>query len=196
MTAVSERGRRMAEYIEREAVLELYQIDDPVLNETGHVPLPVIRQNILDMPAADVVPKAENDALKQLIKGEWVDCDAVQKALGIDFATGMKMFDFSRTAEWNPKPLNGQKITTKFRLKNTVVHGRWEWREEWETHHETHSIDLISCGWYCTECGVELGEYLTEKTGQRIILDDDCCKPKLTRCPNCGAKMDAEGGEG
>ena len=73
-----------------------------------------------------------------------------------------------------------------------VVHGRWEWREEWETHHETHSIDLISCGWYCTECGIELGEYLTEKTGQRIILDDDCCKPKLTRCPNCGAKMEVE----
>lgn len=75
-----------------------------------------------------------------------------------------------------------------------VRHGRWEWREEWESHPETHSCDLISCGWYCTECGIELGEYLSKKTGQHIILDDDCAKPKLANCPNCGAKMDLEGG--
>ena len=46
----------MAEYIEREALLELYTMDDPVWNEFGHVPLPVIRQNILDIPTADVAP--------------------------------------------------------------------------------------------------------------------------------------------
>ena len=46
-------GAGMKEYIEREALLELYQIDGP-LNETGRVPLPVIRQNIMDMPAANV----------------------------------------------------------------------------------------------------------------------------------------------
>nr|DAF30739.1 MAG TPA: DNA-directed RNA polymerase [Caudoviricetes sp.] len=46
-------GAGMKEYIEREALLELYQIDGP-LNETGRVPLPVIRQNIMDMPAAEV----------------------------------------------------------------------------------------------------------------------------------------------
>ena len=56
--------------------------------------------------------------LKDFIYGEWVDCDKVQEALSIDFATGLKMFDFSRTAEWNPYPLNGQKITIKFRLKS------------------------------------------------------------------------------
>ena len=46
----------MDEYIKREDLLELYRIDDPVLNENGHVPLPVIRQNIMDIPAADVAP--------------------------------------------------------------------------------------------------------------------------------------------
>ena len=42
------------EYIERAAILACYQMDDPVLNEVGHVPLPIIRQNIMDIPAADV----------------------------------------------------------------------------------------------------------------------------------------------
>ena len=46
----------MDEYIKREDLLELYRMDDPVLNENGHVPLPVIRQNIMDIPATDVAP--------------------------------------------------------------------------------------------------------------------------------------------
>ena len=46
----------MDEYIKREDLLELYRMDNPVLNENGHVPLPVIRQNIMDIPAADVSP--------------------------------------------------------------------------------------------------------------------------------------------
>ena len=43
----------MDEYIKREDLLELYRIDDPVLNENGHVPLPGIRQNIMAIPAAE-----------------------------------------------------------------------------------------------------------------------------------------------
>lgn len=61
------------------------------------------------------------EALKKFINGEWVDTDIIQTILGIDFSTGLKMFDFSRTAEWNPAPLNGQKITTKFRLKTVFL---------------------------------------------------------------------------
>ena len=56
----------MAEYIEREDLLELYRMDDPVLNENGHVPLPVIRQNIMDIPAADVAPVRH---------GRWIGCN-------------------------------------------------------------------------------------------------------------------------
>lgn len=73
-----------------------------------------------------------------------------------------------------------------------VRHGRWEWREDWGSHPETHSCDLISCGWYCHNCGIELGEYLTKKTGRYVCLDDDYCEPTLRRCPNCGARMDKE----
>ena len=55
--------------------------------------------------------------MKRLLDGEWVETQEVEAALGIDFSEGMKLFDFGRTAEWNPAPLNGQKITTMFRLK-------------------------------------------------------------------------------
>lgn len=58
-TVPTENGKKvltMAEYIEREDLLELYRMDDPVLNKNGHVPLPVIRKNIMDIPAADVAP--------------------------------------------------------------------------------------------------------------------------------------------
>ena len=44
------------DYISRDELLALYTLNDPVLNEACHVPLPVIRQNIMDMPAADVAP--------------------------------------------------------------------------------------------------------------------------------------------
>lgn len=56
--------------------------------------------------------------MKRLLDGEWVETQEVEDALGIDFSEGMKLFDFGRTAEWNPAPLNGQKITTMFRLKS------------------------------------------------------------------------------
>lgn len=61
----------MKEYIERKALLDLYQIDGPE-NETGHVPLPVIRQNILDMPSTDVV---------EVRHGRWIPeaCESVSK---------------------------------------------------------------------------------------------------------------------
>lgn len=58
---------------------------------------------------------------KAMLNGEWVDTDKIQTLLGIDFSEGFKRFDFSRTAEWNPAPLNGQKITTKFKLKPTPI---------------------------------------------------------------------------
>ena len=59
--------------------------------------------------------------LKKLLEGRWVDCQAVQDALDITFAEGLKMFEFGRIAKWNPAPLNGQKVITKFRLCEKTI---------------------------------------------------------------------------
>lgn len=97
--------------------------------------------------------------LKDLINGEWVDCDKVQEALSIDFSTGLKMFDFSRTAEWNPPPLNGQKITTKFRLKG-LKEGRWKGAGMGD-YYCSLCCTTFSGGdtfKYCPECGAKMGD--------------------------------------
>ena len=62
-----------------------------------------------------------DQVLKDFFSGKWVDTDLIEKYLGITFKEGFKLFDFSRTAEWNPPPLNGQRIETFFRIKNMEV---------------------------------------------------------------------------
>ena len=79
----------MDEYIKREDLLELYRIDDPVLNENGHVPLPVIRQNIMDIPAADVAPVRH---------GRW-KCNQPCPVCGGDRFEGL---DADIWADWEP----------------------------------------------------------------------------------------------
>ena len=79
----------MDEYIKREDLLELYRIDDPVLNENGHVPLPVIRQNIMDIPAADVAP---------VVHGRW-ECNKPCPVCGGDRFEGL---DADIWADWEP----------------------------------------------------------------------------------------------
>lgn len=59
--------------------------------------------------------------LDKFLKGEWEDCQTVCKALRITFLEGLRLFEFSRTAVWNPAPLNGQKITTQFRIRPSKV---------------------------------------------------------------------------
>lgn len=63
--------------------------------------------------------------LLPLFKGEWVDTNDVEKALNMSFSECLKIFDFSRTAEWwsligktdEERNRNGQKISTFFRVK-------------------------------------------------------------------------------
>jgi hypothetical protein len=61
------------------------------------------------------------ETLKKLLEGQWVDCKAVQDALDITFAEGLRMFEFGRIAKWCPAPMNGQKIITKFKLSEKTI---------------------------------------------------------------------------
>lgn len=65
----------------------------------------------------DRIQQEDNDTLRRLLCGEWVDSKLVERALGLTFAECMKRFELSRTASWNPPPQNGQKVETKFRLR-------------------------------------------------------------------------------
>lgn len=80
----------MAEYIEREDLLELYRMDDPILNENGHVPLSVIRQNIMDIPAADVAPVRH---------GRWENGNPICPVCGGD---KFKDLDADIWCDWQP----------------------------------------------------------------------------------------------
>ena len=79
-------------YIKQEDLLELYRMDDPVLNENGHVPLPVIRQNIMDIPAADVAPVRH---------GRWED--SIDEWFGPDVYTCSKCRESYVLVEGTPK---------------------------------------------------------------------------------------------
>ncbi|MEA5040034.1 MAG: hypothetical protein VB086_09375 [Clostridiaceae bacterium] len=59
----------------------------------------------------------DQNILTAFYNGEWCNTQDICRLLNISFAEGLHMFDFSRTAEWNKEPLEGQKITTKFKIK-------------------------------------------------------------------------------
>ena len=112
------------------------------------------------------------EALRELMRGEWVDTALVEKALDIDFSAGMALFDFSRTAEWNLPPLNGQKVTTKFKLKAPALKvGKW-------VRYKASGRTL------CSHCCA------------RALRDEEGRAPDLrypfkrsSWCPSCGAAM-------
>lgn len=67
-----------------------------------------------------------------------------------------------------------------------VLHGRWEWFEEWYPSTPDSPIECEDCGWRCSECQTALEDMVYG------IFDDPYDVPKLKFCPNCGAKMDLE----
>lgn len=79
---------------------------------------------VLEMQKENIQLRKNLETLIAFTKGEWQDCETICSILGIDFSMAHGMFDFSRTAEWNPAPLNGQKITTKFRPKDIALRAR------------------------------------------------------------------------
>lgn len=44
-------------------------------------------------------------------------------------------------------------------------------------------------GWECSNCGIDLGEYLTEVGGEHCYFDRYEEKPKISFCPSCGRKF-------
>lgn len=68
-----------------------------------------------------------------------------------------------------------------------VVHGRWEWFEEWNPSTPDHPRECEDCGWRCSKCKTALEDVVG---GYWDNIDEE---PKLNYCPNCGAKMDGDG---
>ena len=64
-----------------------------------------------------------------------------------------------------------------------VVHGRWEWFEEWYSSTPDHPMECKDYGWRCGECKTALEDMVGG------CWDDSYDEPKLNYCPNCGAKM-------
>lgn len=65
-----------------------------------------------------------------------------------------------------------------------VVHGRWEWFEEWNPSTTEHPRECDDCGWRCSRCKTTLEDMVGG------YWDNPDEEPKLSFCPNCGAKMD------
>jgi hypothetical protein len=59
----------------------------------------------------------DKNILTAFYQGEWCNTQDICRLLNITFSEGLSKFDFSRTAEWNKYPLEGQKITTQFRIR-------------------------------------------------------------------------------
>lgn len=81
---------------------------------------------IVKQVAAEYENTSHDENIRKLLSGEWVDCEKVQEALRMSFSECFCLLDFSRTAEWwsivgeteEERAIDGQKITTKFRLKS------------------------------------------------------------------------------
>ena len=87
-------------------------------DDCGDCSVAIFRAGFKKVPDdAVILTKTEQEQLKLFCMGEWVDTNIVKKALGVDFKTGLKLFDFCRSANWNSSPLNGQCVSTKFKLK-------------------------------------------------------------------------------
>lgn len=63
------------------------------------------------------MPMTDENILTAFDNGEWCNTQDICRLLNITFEEGLRRFEFSRTAEWNQPPLNGQKITTQFRIR-------------------------------------------------------------------------------
>lgn len=64
-----------------------------------------------------------------------------------------------------------------------VVHGEWEWFEEWMPSTTENLRECEDCGWRCNQCKTTLYDMVGG------YWDNPDEQPKISFCPNCGAKM-------
>ena len=65
-----------------------------------------------------------------------------------------------------------------------VLHGWWEWFEEWYPGTPDYPRECQDSGWRCDECKTALEDVVGG------CWDDPDDEPKLKFCPNCGCCMD------
>lgn len=127
-----------------------------------------------------------------------IDANALKKA----FATDMRIVLFDGTRQGA-----GGFLVQRYQVVGLIdeaptidavpeVHGRWEWYEDWGPSTWLEPPDLDKAGWKCSNCGIDLGDYLTDCLGVNVYVDEEDKMPKIKSCPRCGAKMDGGAGDG
>lgn len=136
-----------------------YKKASGVLSALKHLTdIPGLKPNVVNQAEYDYIKKDRN-TLRKLVAGEWVDCEAVQRALDITFSQGLKMFDFGRQVAWNKPPKNGQYVVTKFRLDPEKIPDKYS-VEFWTANDDTAYNDFNT-----TDNEINVNELILEQQG-------------------------------
>jgi hypothetical protein len=74
--------------------------------------------------------------------------------------------------------------------KNELFHmADLVWWEEWSPATTDSPRECIGGGWQCSECGIDLGSYMTHHCGERCYFDKYEERPTIEFCPCCGRKF-------
>lgn len=82
--------------------------------------------------------------------------------------------------------INLMPTITKAELFNTA---ELVWNEIWDEGTPDYPRECVSAGWECSNCGEDIGDYLTRVSGEIHYFDNFEEKPKLDFCPCCGRKF-------
>ena len=82
--------------------------------------------------------------------------------------------------------INLMPTLTKEDVTNTT---ELTWWEEWEEATPEHPRECVGGGWQCSNCDIDLGEYMTKHGGESCYFDRYEEKPTIAFCPSCGRKF-------